>query len=151
MARLDGKIIDARRELHDVQTNEQVTNADRKASVKSLQWLERRRKDEEMRLHLLPSRSTGPRCLACGSYQVVEVRCNGAEAADEGDESGGDAIGFLHPGCGGNILSQWAGVRVAPRRETLEYDIDGTRIMPVANRAEGNDGRWWHRFFKQSR
>lgn len=71
----------------------------------------------------LRARSSGPRCLHCGSHACVPLPPSAAAA------TGAPAsVGMAHPGCGGELLRQPAGFRVAAGMTSRYYDLEGRLV-----------------------
>lgn len=102
----------------------------------------RKIKDEQQRLKLLASRKSAPRCLKCGatdcfllpklpSLPQPKYPLFSTEAPSQAEE-----IGMKHPGCGGDLLVEWADVWVNMKSNHRIYDIEGSFLRSENNRFE---------------
>ncbi len=83
-------------------------------------------KEEIELVNILRSRKTPPRCLRCSSSDVIQYKFPSAGF----DESPNKLFptGFIHPGCGGNIIMSNSGIDFMMRRKSRAYTTDGILI-----------------------
>jgi hypothetical protein len=78
--------------------------------------------DRQKDLLLAPQkRESAPRCLMCSSTQCLSLPA--FEMPAEGESAA--PIGFDHPGCGGQLTIEYAGVNGRFRARCLTYDREG--------------------------
>lgn len=82
--------------------------------------------DAKLALQLILDRKTPPRCLACGSEHVIAPL--ETDKSEWIDYSQPKRIGFLHPGCGGELWKKKSDTRLAFRRSVLLYTPNGQFI-----------------------
>jgi hypothetical protein len=73
-------------------------------------------KEDVQRLSALRHRRSSARCLECGSQDCRRLPRLSLAA---------EPTGFVHPGCGGEILSEPSGFRISIRLQHRIYDLEG--------------------------
>jgi hypothetical protein len=89
--------------------------------------------DTAFRLRLGKDRRGTEKCLRCGSQKVVPVNCSlfPEDYYEENDTK--TAIGFTHPGCGGQILASTCPYRFNRVFEPEYFSINGYRLAGELN------------------
>ena len=71
-------------------------------------------------VNLINSRKSPPRCLRCCRSNITPFVIPSVE-----DGSGKHLSGFIHPNCGGNIIVENEGIRIAKKLRTRIYSMEG--------------------------
>lgn len=82
--------------------------------------------DAQDALRLVSERKTTPRCLACGSSRVIAPLVT--DRSEWRDEAGRRRTGFVHPGCGGELMMVMDGMRIGLRPSIRRYTPEGEFI-----------------------
>ena len=77
-------------------------------------------------LRLTEKRKNPPRCLACGGSRVIAPLVT--DRSEWADSSKPKRTGFVHPGCGGEILMVMDGFRIGLRPSVRRYTPEGNFI-----------------------
>ena len=81
-------------------------------------------------LRALAGRTSGPKCLVCGSQNVQYLppfETPGFGECDGGEERS-FPIAFVHPSCGGTLTVSFPNIRVSIRMPNRTYDREGYLI-----------------------
>lgn len=89
-------------------------------------------KAELARIRLLSGRTSGPRCLVCGSVDVEAIPEAFNLQGSYRDPGPPVRIGWKHPGCGGEIMAAHSGIRIGMRMRERWYDAEGRLLSPRA-------------------
>ena len=74
------------------------------------------------RLRLYENRVSPPKCLECGSTDVVPVKLPYYSDSDK------HPLNFIHPNCGGTLYIQNTMIRFTMRFTKRFYDVEGNRL-----------------------
>lgn len=94
--------------------------------VEDWQFYANKLADAEDYLSLITNRKSPPKCLCCGSENIVAP----VISSTSGVESNGVPVPteFIHPGCGGRITMSYDGFRVAMKSRAYRFTPEGLAI-----------------------
>lgn len=84
----------------------------------------------QKRYSVVGRRDSPPRCLKCGATEIMEVYGYNDSAPPltiwpDAEPPPAEPIDFVHPGCGGQVMTRSAPVRLMMRMKKKVYDIEG--------------------------
>ena len=93
--------------------------------------MEQQVEEIQQRQSCLAGRLSPPRCLQCGSTDVLPFKVAPDFTVYYGKTQGPVALGVKHPGCGGELAVMDDGTRFSYTPTRRLYDSEGNRCVDV--------------------